>query len=95
MVSSSSLDTIYTANRARLRLITDIGSPGSGWIPNPDDHNPWLQANLAESYIIRSIVTQGCSTKMSWVEKFCLSYTNDEGTDLWYGGSSTNDCKVC
>ncbi|XP_072043123.1 coagulation factor V-like [Amphiura filiformis] len=94
MHSSSSFNTMYTADSARLRLIADIGSQGSGWIPDTNDPDPWLQANLADLYIIRSIVTQGCGNQMAWVEEFCLSYVDEQGMDRWYAGLSNDECKV-
>ncbi|XP_072043122.1 retinoschisin-like [Amphiura filiformis] len=94
MSSSSFLYTLYTPETARLRLIVDIGSPGSGWVPDIDDPDPWLQADLTDLYVIRSIVTQGCGNRVAWVEEFCLSYVNAQEMDMWYAELSADDCKV-
>ena len=94
MTSSSILDVLHAPQSARLRLVTGLGSSGSGWIPDQSDVNPWLQADLGHLHSIRAIVTQGCGDQFSWIEEYCVGYIDKHGTYLWYEGSQLADCKV-
>ena len=94
MTSSSSINALHTVQSAKLRLITGIGSPGSGWIPALNDSKPWLQADLGELYTVRGIITQGCGDQMAWVEEYCLSFIDKLEKSVWYGGTLAENCQV-
>ena len=94
MTSSSSINASHTVQSAKPRLITGIGSPGSGWIPALNDSKPWLQADLGELYTVRGIVTQGCGDQLAWVKEYCLSFIDQKENFAWYGGFSAENCQV-
>ncbi len=95
VTSSTALNDDNNANSVALRLLPEIGLSGTGWRPTEQDTNPWLQFIMDEVYVIRAIVTQGCGNGEYWVTEYCLSYSSDGMTPVYYMASDTaQDCTV-
>lgn len=51
-----------------------------GWTASTEDLSPWFQVNLNDDFIITSVATQGYGgTIDQWVEKYRMSWENEEG----------------
>ena len=68
----------FGAHRARLNL----NRWPQGWTASVEDTSPWLQVNLKDPFIITRVATQGYGgTIDQWVERYRMSWENDEG--IW------------
>ena len=94
MTSSSRLNQAHEPQHARLRLIPDVGAQGTGWIPSMEDSNSWLRIQMGNLYEIRAFVTQGCGSEHAWIVEYCLAFVSRNGSTIFYGGSSLENCQV-
>ena len=79
IVSSSDDSLLHSFDKARISFIFRYGS---GWIPNVNDTEPWIEVNLKSVHRITAIITQGCANEDYWVTSYSVSYmTNDEWID--------------
>lgn len=68
----------FGAHRARLNL----ARWPQGWTANVEDRSPWLEVELNEPFIVTRVATQGYGgTIDQWVEKYRISWKNEEG--IW------------
>ena len=92
--SSSNLNETFSATNAKLKLVSDVGIPGTGWISAEHDENPTLILMLGDVYIIRALVTQGCGEKKFWVKGYCISYAVSDVLTMILGSKTPEECKV-
>lgn len=66
----------FGAHRGRLNL----DRWPQGWTASVEDTSPWFEVNLNDPFIITSLATQGYGgTIDQWVEKYRISWENEEG----------------
>ena len=94
VISSSDFDSEHTAMSARLGIIPEVGTQGTGWIPADQDSNPWLQVKMDAVYYLRAVATQGCGDQLSWITEYCISVPDGTNEFNFYQGTTLNDCKV-
>ncbi|XP_072043678.1 uncharacterized protein [Amphiura filiformis] len=88
--SSSDLNTLHSKNVSGIQTWQ---VSGTGWIPLPDDNQPWLQVTLLRSYTIKKVVTQGCANVDSWVTSFTMTFSQKQNELTAYKDSG-GDIKV-
>ena len=92
--SSSNLNETFSSTKAKLKIVSDVGIPGTGWIPAEYDENPTLTLMLGDVYIIRALVTQGCGEKKYWVTGYCISYAVGDVLTMILESNTPEECKV-
>lgn len=66
----------FGAQRGRLNL----NRWPQGWTASVEDLSPWFQVNLKHPFIITRLATQGYGGPLDqWVEKYRMSWKNEEG----------------
>jgi hypothetical protein len=91
-ITASSSENMYTPHFGKLNM----GSPNGkchGWLPNPDDVEPWFQVNFLQFVRIVEVLTQGACDRDSWVMKFTVSYSSYGYTFVKYQENGVH--KVC
>ena len=71
ILSSSDDSLLHNFDTARIEFINQVGT---GWIPNVNDTDPWLEITLESVHRITSIITQGCANEDYWVTSYSVSY---------------------
>ncbi|XP_072020990.1 uncharacterized protein [Amphiura filiformis] len=94
MSSSSLYNQTFAADAAKIKLVYDIGIPGTGWIPEIQDTNPTLELNLGDVYFIRALVTQGCGDIDYWVTGYCVSFAVENSLMMFVDDTASEECVI-
>uniref|UniRef100_A0A8C3SR49 Contactin associated protein 1 n=1 Tax=Chelydra serpentina TaxID=8475 RepID=A0A8C3SR49_CHESE len=55
-------------------LTLSPGTGSSGWSPDPNDKQPWLQIDLMQKHKINAVATQGTYNTYDWVTRYIVLY---------------------
>lgn len=83
-LSSSS---IYSADLSHIysRLNSTVQN---NWVPGTQDQNQWIKADFGSVKTVNKIATQGRHSAAQWVTSYKISYSNDNATWTYLGGSN-------
>ncbi|XP_072039545.1 lactadherin-like [Amphiura filiformis] len=91
ITASSAYDTNYAPKNARLDT---LGRRRLGWVASEVDTNPWIQINLQDPFMLRSVWTQGCQDADYWTTEYVLQYWGHEASWQNYFNGSTGERKI-
>ncbi|KAJ8026627.1 hypothetical protein HOLleu_31517 [Holothuria leucospilota] len=74
IVASSTLDSNIPPNNVRIQPLGIQVSPTLGWRPTTRN-NEWIQVRFLEVMLVKSIITQGCSSVQSYPRNFIIEYS--------------------
>jgi len=74
--SSSLSDTDTGPARSRLNQRAN-GNLAGAWVPNADNANQWIQADMGRTSLVMAVATQGRQDKTMYVTSYKLSYSQD------------------
>ena len=76
-ISASSRNT-WSCSPPLARLNLQSASPlVGGWTASSSDSHPWLQVDFLTHTKVTGIATQGLSSSAAFVDKFTISYSNN------------------